>query len=173
MTKPAVEALNKNGQLADYRVIHFATHGALAGQVRGSIEPGLIFTPPARAAAGDDGYLTASDIAQLKLDAGWVVLSACNTAGAEKPGAEAFSGLSRAFFYAGARAMLVSHWAVDSDAAVKLITEAVANLRAENKVSRAEALRHAMLLLIADERTAFTSHPSIWAPFVVLGQSSP
>jgi CHAT domain-containing protein/tetratricopeptide (TPR) repeat protein len=171
MTKKAIQDLNREGKLADYRVIHFATHGALAGQVRGSIEPGLICTPPSQPTQGDDGYLAASDIAGLKLDADWVVLSACNTAGAEKPGAEAFSGLSRAFFYAGARALLVSHWAVESNAAVKLVTEAVASLRRDGQVSRAEALRRAMLSLIADRSAISMAHPSVWAPFIVVGQS--
>jgi CHAT domain len=69
-----------------------------------------------RAVAGADHpseprLLTASEVAQLKLNADWVVLSACNTAAGDKPGAEALSGLARAFFYAGARALLVSHWA--------------------------------------------------------------
>jgi CHAT domain-containing protein len=57
--------------------------------------------PSAKPTDFDDGLLTASEIAQLKLDADWVVLSACNTAAEEKPGAEALSGLARAFFYAG------------------------------------------------------------------------
>ena len=70
----------------------------------------------------DDGLVTASEVAQLKLSADWVVLSACNTIAGDKPGAEALSGLARAFFYAGARALLVSHWAVDSNAATQLTT---------------------------------------------------
>jgi CHAT domain-containing protein len=70
----------------------------------------------------DDGLLTASEVAQLKLNADWVELSACNTIAGDKPGAEALSGLARAFFYAGARALLVSHWAVDSEAAARLTT---------------------------------------------------
>jgi len=63
-----------------YRLVHFATHGALSGQITGSAEPGLILTPPKTPSADDDGYLSASRIAGLKLDADWVNLSACNTA---------------------------------------------------------------------------------------------
>jgi CHAT domain-containing protein len=67
-----------------------------------------------------DGLLTASEVTELRLNADWIVLSACNTAaGGEKGNAEALSGLARAFFYAGARALLVSHWSVDSYAAAK------------------------------------------------------
>jgi CHAT domain-containing protein len=103
--------LSEQGRLAEYAIVHFATHGALAGQVRGAAEPGLILTPPPKGTSDpalerDDGFLTASEIATLKLDADWVILSACNTAG---EGTEALSGLARAFFYAGARALLVSH----------------------------------------------------------------
>ena len=87
----------------------------------------LALTPPKEGTSAaelerDDGLLTASEVAQLQLDADWVLLSACNTAGGEKGNAEAFSGLARAFFYAKARALLVSHWYVDSEAAVKLTT---------------------------------------------------
>lgn len=64
-----------------------------------------------KATEADDGLLTASEVARLKLNAEWVVLSACNTAAGDKPGAEALSGLARAFFYSAARALLVSHWA--------------------------------------------------------------
>ncbi len=83
---------------------HFATHGLVAGQIRGAAEPALVLTPPAVASAADDGLLTASEIARfLKLDADWVILSACNTAAGDSPGAEGLSGLAKAFFYAGAR----------------------------------------------------------------------
>ena len=94
-------------------------------------EPGLLLTPPATASKEDDGYLTASEIAGLKLDADWVILLACNTAAGGAQGAEALSGLARAFIYAQARALLVSHWEVNSDATVKLITGAMSQLAAE------------------------------------------
>ena len=63
------------------------------------------------------------EILTLKLDADWVVLSACNTAAGAEAGAEAVSGLWRAFFYAGAHALLVTNWAVMSDAATALTTD--------------------------------------------------
>ena len=111
--------------------MHFATHGLLSGETEmfaaAKAEPALILSPPKTGSEEDDGLLTASEIAQLKLDADWVVLSACNTAAGEsdRPGTEALSGLARAFFYAGSRALLVSHWAVNSDATVRLITKAL------------------------------------------------
>jgi CHAT domain-containing protein len=92
--------------------LHFATHGTIAGEIEGASEPGLILTPPKAQSDVDDGYLSASEVAGLKLDAEWVILSACNTAAGGFEKAEALSGLARAFFYAGARALLVSHWGV-------------------------------------------------------------
>jgi CHAT domain-containing protein len=163
--------LSETGRLRNYRIVHFATHGALAGEASGSTEPGLLLTPPLTGSETDDGYLSASEIAGLKLDADWVILSACNTAAGEAKGAEALSGLARAFFYAGARALLVSHWYVDSNATVALIKEAFAELKSDPKIGRAEALRRSMLALI-DRGAERQAHPAAWAPFVVVGEGS-
>ena len=173
-TEAAIKALSTDGSLAKARIVHFATHGLLAGETEqfasSRAEPALLLTPPETATEEDDGLLTASEIAQLHLDADWVVLSACNTAAAEggTPDAEALSGLARAFFYAGARSMLVSHWAVNSDATVQLITKAFDELRLDPALSRAEALRRSMLTLIRDGRP----HPAFWAPFVLVGEGA-
>ena len=88
-TERKVKRLSANGELAKYRIVHFATHGVLAGQLDGANEPGLILTPPDKATEEDDGYLSASEIAALKLDADWVILSACNTAAGSATSAEA------------------------------------------------------------------------------------
>src|SRR5580704_15418634 len=120
----------KSSPLAAYRVVYFATHGLVDGDVKGLAEPSLALTIPAQPSDLDDGLLTASEVAQLKLNADWVVLSACNTIAGDKPGAEALSGLARAFFYAGARALLVSHWSVDSQAATVLTTSTFGILKA-------------------------------------------
>jgi CHAT domain-containing protein len=119
-TERTIKGLSASGSLKAHRIVHFATHGLLAGETaslaKALAEPALLLTPPDTASEEDDGLLTASEVAQLDLNADWVILSACNTAGASDTlGAEALSGLARAFFYAGARALLVSHWYVDSD----------------------------------------------------------
>ncbi len=170
-TEHEVKRLSASGQLAQYRIVHFATHGALAGELKGSSEPGLLLTPPTKASEDDDGYLSAGEIAGLKLDADWVILSACNTAAGDAESAQALSGLARAFIYAQARALLVSHWAVNSDATVKLITGAMREMASDPKVGRAEALRRSMLALI-DECDAQEAHPANWAPFIVVGEGS-
>lgn len=164
-----IKSMSGNGGLAQYRILHFATHGAMAGELSSSSEPGLILTPPQNASEDDDGYLSASEIAALKLDADWVILSACNTAAGNASNAEALSGLARAFFYAQARALLVSHWAVDSNATVKLITSAMREIASDERAGRAEALRRAMLALI-DNGDPQEAHPAYWAPFIVVGE---
>ena len=141
----------------------------IAGEIKGVGEPALALSIPDKATEMDDGLLTASEVAQLKLNAEWVVLSACNTAAGQKPGAEAFSGLARAFFYSGTRALLVSHWPVISEAAVKLTTGAFSALKTDPAIGRAEALRRSMLGLI-DRGTPQERHPAYWAPFVVVGE---
>jgi CHAT domain-containing protein len=165
LREAATESRVKAASLGDYKVVHFATHGLVAGDLDGINEPALALTPPAVATEADDGLLTASEIATLKLDADWVVLSACNTAAGDKVGADALSGLARAFFFAGARALLVSHWSVYSQAAVQITTRTFANLAVNPRLGRAEAFRRAMLTII-DEGMP----PSYWAPFVVVGE---
>lgn len=172
--KEMTETALKMAPLNRYRVLHFATHGLLAGETgqfaKANAEPALVMSPPATPTEQDDGLLTASEVAALKLDADWVVMSACNTAGGGEPGAEALSGLARAFFYAGARALLVSHWPVDSFAATMLTSRTFAEMRKEKDTGRSEAFRRAMLALMTDEKRPWTAHPSVWAPFIVVGE---
>src|SRR5262245_56668747 len=171
--KDMTETAVKSAPLSQYRVLHFATHALLAGEVaqlgKAHAEPALVLSPPEQATEEDDGLLTASEVAGLKLDADWVVLSACNTAGGEEVGAEALSGLARAFFYAGARALLVSHWPVESYAATMLTSRTFAEMRQSTRLPRAEAFRRAMLALIGDEQRPWAAHPSLWAPFALVG----
>jgi CHAT domain-containing protein len=163
------ETMIKKMALDNYRIIHFATHGLLADEARGGItEPALVLTPPKIPTVEDDGLLTASEIAQLRLNADWVILSACNTASANLLETDALSGLARAFFYAGARTLLVSYWAVDSGATVNLISRALAVASDNKKMGPADAMRVSMLAMVNNSSLA---HPSKWAPFVVVGES--
>jgi len=167
----ATERAVKEADLTRYRNLAFATHGLMAGDFRGLAEPALVLTPPEKGSELDDGLLTAGEISQLKLDADWVVLSACNTAAPDgTPGAEGLSGLARAFFYAGARSLLVSHWAVSSDAAVALTTRMFDE--SAKGASKAEALRRSMLALMARTDKPYFAHPALWAPFVVVGEGN-
>ena len=154
----ATEEFVRLGSLSNYRVIAFATHGLVAGELVGLSEPALVLTPPDVGTEFDDGLLKASEVALLDLDADWVILSACNTAGPDgSPGAGALSGLAKSFFYAGSRALLVSHWPVESGAAVQLTTGTLAELSERPGISRAEALRRSMLKLMT---SSVTVHPN-------------
>ena len=167
----ATVAAVKSDDLSRYRVIAFATHGLLAGELAGLSEPALVFTPPAGDNADDNGLLTSSDAAKLNLSADWVILSACNTAAGDgMPGAEGLSGLARAFFYAGARSLLVSHWPVRDDAAARITTDTFRRLSDNPSLARADAFRLAVLDLMADASDPTFAHPAVWAPFVIVGE---
>lgn len=164
----ASEAAVKAARLADYRVLHFATHGLVAGEWTSNgaaDEPALVLT----GGNGEDGLLTASEIMQLRLNADWVLLSACNTAVGGKPGAEALEGLAQSFLYAGARALLVSHWPVESQSAVHLMSS-VFEARAGNaQLTGTQAHREAVLAMIDNPPDPAWRHPAFWAPFVLVG----
>ena len=120
-----------------------------------------------------DGLLTTREIAALKLDADLVVLSACNTAAADgRPRSETFTGLTQAFFTAGARTLMASHWPVMSGAAVELSVatiEASRNQQQPLAVSLQRAMQGARRHGAA---SPIESHPSYWGPFVVVGDGA-
>ncbi len=167
----ATETAVKHADLASYRVVYFATHGYVAGDFN-QTEPSLALTVPEQPSELDDGLLTASEIAQLTLDADWVVLSACDTAAGATKGAEGLSGLARAFFHAGARALLVSHWTLDDKSAMEVMTETFRRLRADDQLSRSQAFRQAMLAQIRSAGTGnrlWDAYPGRWAVFEMVG----
>ena len=170
----ASEAAVKSADLSRYAILSFATHGLITGDISGLAEPALAFSPPSEASALDDGLLTASEAAALKLDADWVILSACNTAAGDgTPGAEGLSGLARAFLFAGARSILVSHWPVRDDAAAILTTQTLRRAQQDPKLGRSKALRQTILdILGKDSYPDALAHPSAWAPFVLVGDVS-
>ncbi|GHA84794.1 hypothetical protein GCM10009069_04890 [Algimonas arctica] len=149
-------------------IFAFATHGVMTDEIEGLDEPALVFNRSnIGLEAKDDGFLTSSEITKLNLNADWVILSACNTAAPNETGAASYEGLTRAFLYAGADSLLVSHWPVRDDAAAFLTVNTVQN--AQTGMSKAEALQKAILDLRRNKDIPDANHPAIWAPFVLIG----
>ncbi|MGM0584067.1 MAG: CHAT domain-containing protein [Pseudomonadota bacterium] len=180
----AVKQAAQDGTLADYRVLHFATHGILWPTPDCFTDPALTVT--ATDSEDSDGLLTASEIRLMNFDAQLIVLSACNTAsgylasasssiygarsgvGMSGAGGESLSGLARAFFAAGARAVLATHWPV-ADAETTGLMESFFRRLKDDGEDFATALQSAQDELRATPRT---SHPVFWAPFVLIGDAS-
>lgn len=165
--RESVLAANRTGSLGRRRVVAFATHGLIPGDLPDLSQPALAMAR--HRAHGDDPLaplLTLSDILGLSVNADWVVLSACNTASSDGSSEEAISGLARGFFYAGARSVLATYWAVESNSAVLLTTETFQHHVSQPGASRAESLRQAMLKVMGTRELA---HPAYWAPYALLG----
>jgi CHAT domain-containing protein len=166
-TKASVLQSNAKGELRRKRVVAFATHGLMAGDLPHLTQPAL-----ALASAGNEdkdplgALLGLDEVLNLKLNADWVVLSACNTAAADGKGDEALSGLARGFFYAGSRSLLVTHWAVESDSARELTTRTMQHYASAAQERKADSLRQAMLEVMAMPQF---QHPAYWAPYALVG----
>lgn len=169
-------AVKQDEALPAADVLVFATHGLLPGEMGQSAEPGLVLTPPGRGNVLDDGLLTASEAAALRLNARWVILSACNTATADSaPGSDALSGLARSFLYAGAQSLLASHWRVSDDASAALTVQAVqAGNRGEKQAQALQSAQRAVrsgkdgLGRRLPDWKPHWAHPSAWAPFTLI-----
>lgn len=156
----------KSFDFTPYSVVAFATHGLTSGERNGGSEPALVLTPVANDNGGEDGVLTATEIAQMTIPADWVILSACNSGAGLNAAAPTYSGLARAFRLAGARSFLLSHWPVRDDVAARLTVQSVKG--SATGLSKPEALRTAMLSLLQDRKTKGSAHPAIWAPFILI-----
>src|SRR5204863_8095976 len=167
----------KSADLSGFKIVAFATHGLVPGELDGLTQPALALSAPSVSGAEGDGLLTMEEILSLKLDADWVVLSACNTGAGAGAGAEAASGLGRAFFYAGTRALLVTNWSVLSQSARELVTDLFKRQAQDGKLTRGEALRQAMMAMVdgpgyqdtAGKSEFAYAHPLFWAPYTIIG----
>ncbi len=170
-SKPWVTKLSRD-RLRAARIVAFATHALIAGEITGLKDPALVLTPPPRPTDEDNGLLGTNDILRLKFEKNdWLILSGCNT-GASNGTGEGLSALVRAFFYAGARSLLVSQWSVDDAATEKLMTAALVSYAKNKSLSHAETLRRAMLeVMKQNKQYAYFAHPFAWAPFIVVGEN--
>jgi len=156
------ERLLREG-LAQFRLIHFATHGV--ADARHPEMSGLILSLVNAKGAKQDGYLRIGDIYKLKLAADLIVLSSCDSALGKDLESEGILGLPRAFLYAGAKSVIASSWKVSDEATAKLMTALYARIR--NGENSGSALRGAQLEMLRDERW---SKPYYWAAFAVQGE---
>jgi len=157
--------------LDQYRILYFATHGLLPGELKCQTEPGLVLTPPSKSVVRtNDGIFEASEIATIRVNADLVVLSACNTAGAAgRFGGDSLSGLAESFFFAGARSLLVSHWQVPSAATASLMSNLFKALGPDLSLGASNSLQSAQRKMIAIEQSA---HPFFWGAFVLVGDGA-
>ena len=166
-TVPNVEAAD----LKNYRILHFATHGLLPTDLPCQSEPAIVTSTPASAASANNALLSTNAVTDLHLDADLVLLSACNTGGGEA-GGEALSGLARSFFYAGARALMVTQWSVNDQVSAYLVADTMSRLHAGASGGAAGSLRAAQLGLIARAGNGFPAqiaNPFFWAAYDVIG----
>jgi len=165
----ATEARVRAALATPTRLISFATHGVMRGEVEGVPEPALVLSP-ASSDAADDGFLQASEIADLDLPAAFVALSACNTANLSFTQiAQDLPALSSAFAQAGAHSTLGTLWAVNSETGATIVAGVFAGLADGNQGSPAEALARAQRAYISGPVGRARLHPRFWAPFIILG----
>lgn len=164
-TEGQMQVLNAENRLERVAVLALATHGLLSRETGSLKSAGLVLSLPQSRA--EDGILTASEIYNYRIGADLVVLSACNTG---TPSADkGLSDLASAFLYAGAGALMLTHWEIDSGAAVELTKRiAIENLNSQTG-GYESALQSAIAKLLADETNQKFHHPRFWASHFVLG----
>ncbi len=172
-TETQVRTLMNSGRLGKAHILSFATHGLLSGQLAGLVEPALVLTIPEHPTSEDDGLLTMGEILEFQLpQVDWVILSACNTAGGDGSG-QGLTGLARAFFFSGARSLLVSHWSVDDQATQALMTEVFTLFGNNPDMAKSRALQQGMLKVMRQgnqDAMGYFGHPYSWAPFFLVGE---
>lgn len=153
------------GDLDQYRFVHFATHGLL-DEIHPELS-GLLLTQVNRQGGTENGYFTTLDAFNLKLNAELVVLSECRTALGKEIKGEGLMGLTRGFMYAGAKRVMASLWQVNDEATAELMEHFYQGMLGEKKLLPAAALRAAQLEMRKDKKW---SSPYYWAAFTLQGE---
>lgn len=167
-TRSSVMASSESGLLAQKGVVMFATHGLAPAQVPGLFQPALAMAR--EPGSTQPSLLQLDDVVGLRMNADWVLLSACNTASADRAGGDSISGLARGFFFAGARSLLVTHWEVESESAAAITTKTMERYAANTRLTRAQALQETAIELIDAKRTPQEwAHPAFWAAYALIG----
>ena len=174
--KKASERVVKTTKLDNRKVLAFATHALLPGDLSGLDQSALALSSPRVTGENEDGLLTMGEVMTLKLASDLVILSGCSTGAASSRGAEAISGLGRAFFYAGSKGVMVTMWPVETASAGKLVT----SVFEYKKDSLSQSLNAAKLNMIQKGGVIDQSgnliisyaHPIFWAPYVFVGDAN-
>jgi CHAT domain-containing protein/Tfp pilus assembly protein PilF len=156
--------LAMSGQLSQYRIVHFATHGLLNSE-RPKLS-GLVFSLIDQEGKPQDGFLRLHEIYNLQLNADLIVLSACETGLGKEIKGEGLIGLTRGFMYSGAPRVVASLWNVDDLATAELMKLFYQRMLKDGLPAGA-ALRAAQLELSGQKRWA---SPYFWAGFVLNGE---
>lgn len=159
--KESTEKTFKQEPLNKYRWIHFATHSWIDERNPGRSAVVLALDGNHE----EDGFLRATEIADLNLNSDLVSLSACETGRGRLSSGEGIIGLSRSFFIAGARSVVVSQWAVSDISTAQLMKDFYQQL--VNGTAKPAALREAKLRMFRGGSE--TRHPYYWAPFIIIG----
>ena len=152
------------GDLAEYRYVHFATHGLLDTERPGLSS--LVLSTVDADGKPQDGFLRANDIYNMKLPAELVVLSACQTGLGKEVRGEGLIGLTRGFMYAGAKRVVVSLWSVNDKATADLMTEFYRGMLKNNE-RPAAALRAAQIEMFRQKKW---QSPYYWSAFTLQGE---
>jgi CHAT domain-containing protein/Tfp pilus assembly protein PilF len=160
----ASRAAATSAGLRDYRIVHYATH-ALANSLHPELS-GIVFSLVDKQGREQDGFLRLYEIYNLKLNAGLVVLSACQTALGKEIKGEGLIGLTRGFMYAGAPRVVASLWRIDDRATAELMKRFYEGMMEQN-LRPAAALRSAQVSMWKDQRWA---KPHYWAGFTIQGE---
>jgi CHAT domain-containing protein len=161
----ASRATATSADLAQYRVIHFATH-SLLDQKHPELS-GIALSFVDERGRAQDGFLPLQDIYDLKLNADLVVLSACQSGLGKEVKGEGLIGLTRGFMYAGSPRVVTTLWKVDDKATAELMKHFYQGLLGERRLSPAAALREAQIALWRRKRW---HDPKYWAAFVLQGE---
>jgi tetratricopeptide (TPR) repeat protein len=167
VSEAKVKELSKSGDLEKYKIIHFATHGLVVPSMPELSS--LVLSQFKEEQDGEDGYLCMEEISQLKMQADFVNLSACETGLGKIYGGEGVVGLNQAFLIGGANAISVSLWQVADESTSKFMTELYKTVETE-KCSYKDAMIKVKRNFISGKYGDTYKHPYFWAPFVYYGE---
>ncbi|MBU3916155.1 CHAT domain-containing protein [bacterium] len=167
VTENKVKRLSKSGELANYKVLHFATHGLVVPALPEL--SAIVLSQFKEEKDGEDGYLRMGEIAGLSIRADFINLSACETGLGKIYGGEGVVGLTQSFLIAGANGLSVSLWQVADDSTSKFMTELYRKVE-QKGIGYSQAIAETKRSFISGEYGDKWKAPYYWSPFVYYGK---